>query len=247
MAGRDVGRDVDERDAGLSMSLHIPPRGAGLHSGLDFAASGVISVALLAAFSASGMELSMGVPLSILLGLTGQRFIDLLVQSGKRDVFAPPVLIAFYFTIYFGLRAIYLNYARFVDNRTGFTPYDDYLPAALWCASLGYVSFSIGFNSTWTKKRSGVLSRESFCWPRTLPSDRILLLLGIGAASSAYLFSIGMVVGNFSNPEFQRNPPPGLPILLKTLLYLGWAAICVSLAAPQRVIRRHAGMASLWR
>jgi hypothetical protein len=222
------------------VSPQPPTRGAGLHSGLDFATSGVLTVGLLVAFSVSGMDLSMGVPLAILLGLTGQKFIELIVQSGKRDVFAPPILISFYFTVYFGLRAIYLNYARFVDNRTGLTPYDDYLPAALWCACLGYVSFSTGFSSGWAKKLNDVLPGGYLFWPRTLPGDRILLALGIGAVSSAYLFSIGMVVGNYSNPEFQRTPPPGLPILLKTLIYLGWAAICVNLAAPQRVFRRRA-------
>lgn len=222
------------------MSPQTPTRAAGLHSGLDLTTSGVLTVGLLVTFAASGMQLSLGVPLAILLGLTGQKFIELIVHSGKRDVFAPPILIAFYFTVYFGLRAVYLNYARFVDNRTGLVPYDDYLPAALWCACLGYVSFSTGFSSGWAKKLNEALPRGYLSWPRTLPGDRILLALGIGAASSAYLFSIGMVVGNFSNPEFQRNPPPGLPILLQTLLYLGWAAICVSLAAPQRVSRRRA-------
>jgi hypothetical protein len=222
------------------MIPQTPTRATGLHSGLDLAGSGVLTVGLLVAFSATGMELSLGAPLATLLGLTGRKFIELITQPGKRDVFAPPILIAFYFTVYFGLRAVYLNYARFVDNRTGLTPYDDYLPAALWCACLGYVSFSTGFSSGWAKKLNEALPRGYLSWPRALPGDRILLALGIGAASSVYLFSIGMVVGNYSNPEFQRNPPPGLPILLQTLLYLGWAAICVSLAAPQRVFRRRA-------
>jgi hypothetical protein len=211
---------------------------AGLHSGLDVAVSGVLAVMLLAAFAGLGIELTVGVPLAILLGLTGQKFVDLIVHSGKRDVFAPPVLISFYFTVYFGLRAIYLNYTRFADSRTALNPYDDYLPAALWCACLGYISFSMGFSSGCGKRLNGVLRRGHLSWPRALPGDRILLVLGIGAASAAYLFSIGLVVGDYSNPEFQRNPPPGLPILLETMLYLGWTAICVSLATPQRLIRR---------
>jgi hypothetical protein len=197
-------------------------RSAGLHSGLDVAVSGVLTV----------------MPLAILLGLTGQKFVDLIIHSSKRDVFAPPILISFYFTVYFGLRVIYLNYARFADSRTALNPYDDYLPAALWCACLGYISFSMGFSSGCGKGLNGVLRRGHLSWPRALPGDRILLVLGIGAASAAYLFSIGLVVGDYSNPEFRRNPPPGLPILLETMLYLGWTAICVSLATPQRVIRR---------
>jgi hypothetical protein len=210
-------------------------RSAGLHSGLDLATSGVLAVMLLVALTGFGMELSLGIPLAILLGLTGQKFIDLIINSGKRDVFAPPILIAFYFTVYFGLRVIYLYYARFADSRAALNPYDDYLPAALWCACLGYISFSAGFSSRWGKRLNAVLPRGYLSWPRALPSDRILLVLGIGAVSSAYLFSIGLVVGDYSNPEFQRNPPPGLPILLETMLYLGWIAICVCLAAPQKV------------
>jgi hypothetical protein len=214
--------------------------GAGLHSRPDIAASGVLAVTSLMALYGFGMELSLAVPLAILLGLTGQKFVDLIEHCGKRDVFAPPILIAFYFMVYFGLRAIYLTFARFVDSRMGLTPYDDYLPAALWCACLGYVSFSMGFSLRWSKRWNGILPKGRLSWPRVLPGDRILLALGIGAASSAYLFSIGMVVGDYSNPEFLRNPPPGLPILLETLLYLGWAAICVSLATPEKVIGRRA-------
>lgn len=212
---------------------------AGLHSRLDLATTAVIAVVLLAAFSGFGIELSRAVPLAILLGLVGQRFGDLILYSGKRDVFAPPILISFYFTLYFGLRALYVNFAR-AESRAGRNPYDDHLSAALWCACLGYASFSLGFSSGWGKRLKAFLPRGYLCWPRVLPGERILLVLGIGAGSAAYLFSIGLVVGEYANAAFQRHPPPGLPILLEKMLYLGWTAICVSLAAPQKVVNRRA-------
>jgi oligosaccharide repeat unit polymerase len=213
-------------------------REGGLHSGLNLPTTGLLAGLLLPGFYGFGMGISLALPLALLLGLTGQRFVDLIVHSSQRDVFAPTVLIAFYFTIDFGFRALYVNYTGFSDGQLGINPYADYLPQALWCACLGYVSFSIGFSSGWGKMIGSILPKRHLSWPRAMPTNKILLTLGIGAASSAYLFSIGVKVGEYSNPEFLHNPPPGLPVLLEAALYLGWVVICVSLIAPQRIVGR---------
>jgi hypothetical protein len=217
-------------------------RAAGLHAGIDPALSGLIAVLLLPAFYAIGMETALALPLAVLLGLTGQRFLDVLLHAEKRDVFAPAVLIAFYFTLYFGLRTIYLHTARFVDSRIGLNTYDDYLPQALWCAALGYVCFSLGFSSKFERSVERALPRVRLSWPRKVPGPRILIVLAVGFACVMYLLSIGVVVGEYNNLEFLSHPPPGLPILLEKLLYLGWVAICICL------LSRHttAGRRDVW-
>lgn len=224
-----------------AQSLVSPPRRkAGLHSGLDFGVTGAIATLCLPALLAFGMKLSLVLPLALLFGLTGQRFVDLIIHSRKRDVFAPSVLMAFYFMIEFGFRTVYLFSARYLSTRLGLNPYEDFLPVALWCACLGYVCFSLGFSSNWNKALEKLLPEYRPVWPRAVPGIRILALLLVGLACTVYLFKIGMAVGDFDNREFLKNPPPGLPILLQQLLYIGWVSIFVYLMLPQRIAGRRA-------
>ena len=210
------------------------PRKLRLHPGIDPATSGLLAVVLLAVFSGLGIEVSLALPLAVLLGLTGQKFLDLILYAESRDVFAPSVFVALYFAVYFGLRTIYLQTAAETVRRVGLNPYDDYLPAALWCASLGYISFTLGFNSRWGTARSDGMGQWNLTWPRAFPALRVLAVLAVGLASLVYLFSIGIVVGNYDNPEFVRNPPPGLPILLEKTVFLGWIAICICMMLPRK-------------
>ena len=195
---------------------------------------------LLPVFYTLGLKFSLSLPLALLFALTGQRFVDLIIYSGKRDVLAPNVLMAFYFMIAFGCRTVYLLRARYVKTELGLNPYEDFLPMALWCACLGYVFFSLGFSSNWSKKLEASLPGYRPVWPRAFPGIRILVLLLVGLACTVYLFKLGVAVGDFANPEFLKNPPPGLPILLQQLLYIGWVAICVYLILPQRVAGKQA-------
>ncbi len=220
----------------------LPPRRrkAGLHSGVDLGVTGIIGILLLLGLYAFGMKLPLALPLALLFGLTGQQFVDLIVHSRKRDVLAPNILMALYFVIAFGCRTVYLSRARYVKTHLGLNPYEDFLPVALWCACLGYVCFSLGFSSNWNKELEKFLPRYRPVWPRTVPGFRILAVLLTGLACSLYLFKIGVAVGDFNNPEFLRNPPPGLPILLQQFLYLGWVSICVCLMLPRKIAGRRA-------
>jgi len=164
-------------------SLQARPRKAKVHSGIDPAASGLLAVLLLTAFSGLGIEISLALPLAVLLALTGQKFLDLILHAESRDVFDPSVFVALYFAVYFGLRAIYLQTVALSIDRVGLNPYDDYLPAALWCASLGYISFTLGFNSRWASARGGGLGKWSLNWPRAFSAFRVLPVLAVGLAS----------------------------------------------------------------
>jgi hypothetical protein len=183
------------------------------------------------------ISLAIALPLSVLIALTGRQFFRLMFNSLNGDVFHPAILVAGYFVFYFAVRSFYLSTAPFLA-RLGRNPYDDYLAAALWCASAGYIAFSSGVSSKaasrWTR-RMPVITQQLL---RALPVSRLFLLILIGLASFAYLFKIGLAVGNYGNLEFQRNPPPGLIVLLANLLDLSWVALCIYLAVPVRNSRR---------
>ena len=201
----------------------------------------VISVALLAlilfsAFLVVGMDFSIALPLSILLGLTGEPFIELMVTPLRVDLFAPRTLVAGYFMLYFGIRAIWLQFGNAI--RLGRNPYDDFLPAALWCACLGYISFAAGL--AWNHGRNATLGffKRELSWPRSIPQFRILTLLVIGLLGLLYLFSIGFVVGAGIADLSQK--PKAIAIFMETLLEMAWIAIWIGLLRRRSLSTRPA-------
>jgi hypothetical protein len=201
--------------------------------GLDLVASAALSFVLIPVLLHFDAGLAVAVPLSFLIGLISQQLLRLVFNPAGNDVFFPTTLVVGYFSVDFAARSVYLSTVPFFA-RIGRNPYDDYLPAALWCACAGYASFSAGISSkiagNWLKSLSPV--REH--WPRSTPALRLLAMMLVGLACLLYLFKSGQAVGNYTNLEFLRHPPPGVPVLLENLLDLAWVAICIFLVAPVR-------------
>jgi oligosaccharide repeat unit polymerase len=196
---------------------------------------------LLALFD---LQVHQALPIAVLLGLTGQRLAEL-AFSRHRDLFEPINLVAAYFILYFAFRAVYvLGFAGV--PRLGFFSYDDYLPAALWCACLGYVAFSAGYYSTVAKRILARLPESSLSWPQSSPGVRICLLLAVGLAAWVYLFRHdAFVVGAVSEEagrRFHSDPMPGIAVLLGSLLDCGWVAVCVSVIRK----RRQSNQVTVW-
>jgi hypothetical protein len=211
------------------------------HIPIGLLASGMVALLLVPVFLYLDIKISAAVPLAVLTGLTSQHFLRLMLGPNGSDVFLPTTLVAAYFVIYFGLRSYFLWTAPFFP-RLGRNLYDDYLSAALWCACTGYFSFYLGMGSRlamrWLRKVP-VVARQL----GTVPLFRVVLLMLIGVACQIYLFKIGLAVGNYGNLQFQRQPPPGIIVLLATLVDLGWVAICVLLIMPGK---RPAGKGQMW-
>src|ERR1700732_4224433 len=123
----------------------------------DLLASASLVLLLVPTFLYLDIGLAVAVPLAVLIGLTSQHLFRLMFSPDRSDVFFPTTLVVGYFVIDFGARSFYLSTVPFFA-RIGRNPYDDYISAALWCASAGYVAFSLGM-------RSGVAKR----WRRRLP------------------------------------------------------------------------------
>ena len=188
---------------------------------------------LLALFDLQAYQ---AIPVAVLLGLTGQRVVELAINR-TLDLFEPVNLVAAYFALYFALRALYVLSWPSVP-RLGLFAYDDYLPAALWCACLGYIAFAAGYYSNLAKRILVRLPEGRLTWPRTAPGVRIALLLTIGFAAWIYLFKHGaFVVGAVSEEagrNFHSDPMPGIAILLGALLDCGWVATCIAIIRKQR-------------
>jgi len=206
-------------------------------SAFDWLASAALIVLLVPLFLYRDMALPVAVPLSLLIALISRHVFRLILAPGGSDVFFPTTLIVGYFAIDFAARAFYLSTVQFFP-RIGVNPYDDYIPAALWCACVGYVAFLCGIRSGSAKRWVRHLPVVTQQWSSTFPTVRLLLLILVGLGSLVYLFKMGVVVGNYSNVSFQRNPPPGLIVLLENLIDLSFAAICVILIAPAKKSNR---------
>ena len=210
------------------------PRGSRLRGLAGVLVGGLtIAVAIFFALTlAFDFEPSTAAPIAVLLGLTSERFVELALNWKRDDLFAPTTLIASYFALDFAIRAIYLLKAT-DPLRIGFVPYEDYIPTALWCASLGYLAFTFGFRS---QLAQGLVRKlpKALEWPQRLPFIRLTVLLLVGVACSAYLFSIGASVGTGSSLEFVYDPVPGTPVLLKSLVDMAWIALCVALFRQER-------------
>jgi hypothetical protein len=205
-------------------------------STLDLLAAAALALVLVPVLLYFEIRLPMAAPLSLLLALTGQHLLRFTFNSASLDLFSPLTLAAAYFVLYFAVRSLYLCAAPFV-TRLGRNPYDDYLPAALWCACMGYLSFLAGFSSNIAKSWKRHLPVATLQLSPRLPALRLLLLIFVGLGSLAYLFKIGVAVGNYGSLEFQRHPPPGLVVLLENLLDLSWVVICVYLVVPTKKSR----------
>jgi hypothetical protein len=205
-------------------------------STLDLLAAAALAVALVPILLYFEIRLPVVVPLSILLALTGHNLLRFTFNSGRLDVFSPLTLVAGYFALYFAIRGVYLCTVPFL-TRLGRNPYDDYLPAALWCVCVGYVSFLAGFSSNIARSWKRHLPIATHQLPPALPTARILFLIFVGLWSLAYLFKTGVAVGNYGSLEFQRHPPPGVVVLLENLLDLSWVVICVYLVVPTKESR----------
>lgn len=192
---------------------------------LRFIAVGGVAIVLYATLLCFGMNPGTALPLALLMGLTSTQFIALIANSKRTDPFAPTTLVAAYFALYFGLRAIWLYYDSAI--RLGLNPYDDYVPQALWCACLGYVAFVAGFEWRYLRKFHRQFGKRNLSWPRTVPHGRIVLLLGVSLVSILYLFSIGFVVGAAGVDDFSQRPV-AFAMFVEGLLELGWIAICIN-------------------
>ncbi len=217
------------------------PLSPGSLARIDVWAGAMFALFLVPVFLYLEVSLAIAVPLSVLLGLTSQHLFRLMFSPDRNDVFFPTTLVVGYFVIDFAARSFCLATVP-LFARMGRNPYDDYIPAALWCACAGYLSFSAGIGSNIARRWLRRLSADPNSWPRSLPALRVLFLMMIGLASLIYLFRIGMTVGNYGNLEFQRHPPPGLIVLLENLIDLSWVAICVFLVVPGR----KSGRGSVW-
>ena len=91
------------------------------------------------------------------------------------------------------------------------------------------------------KHLEAVLPQFRLFWPREVPTLRILLIVVIGFSATMYLFSLGLVVGEYRSLEALAASPSGWAVLLEKLLYIGWVAICVCLVLPQRIVGRRGG------
>jgi hypothetical protein len=180
--------------------------------------------------------LAVALPLALLIGLTSCHLFGLTFRPAQNDLFFPTTLVVGYFVVDFAARSFYLATVPFFA-RIGRNPYDDYLPAALWCACAGYAAYSSGIGSRATGRLLRSLPRPGN-WPRSLPALRLLLLMAVGLGSLFYLFKLGMSVGNYGNLEFQRHPPPGLPVLLENSTDLSWVALCIFLITSAKKSRR---------
>jgi hypothetical protein len=127
-------------------------------------------------------------------------------------------------------------------GREGRLAYDDFLPAALWCAVLGYVCFLLGYASTIPAGLIRRLPKAKVTWPKAIPTLTIGGLLFIGTASLIYLFKIGQTVGNYTNRQFQDHPPPGIPVLFANGIDVAWVAVCLFLLLPGRPKNRTAAL-----
>jgi hypothetical protein len=192
----------------------------------------MVGLLLFPVFLYLDIKISAALPLALLAGLTSQHFLRLMLGANSSDVFLPTTLVAAYFVIYFGLRSYFLWTAAFFP-RLGRNSYDDYLSAALWCACAGYFSFYLGMGSRLAMRwlRNVPVVTRQF---GTVPLFRVVVLMLIGVACQIYLFKIGLAVGNYGNLQFQRQPPPGVIVLLATLVDLAWVAICVLLVMPRK-------------
>jgi hypothetical protein len=198
-------------------------------------ASAALTLMLVLAFLYLDVSFAVAVPLAVLVGLTSRHLFGLIFRATRNDLFFPTTLVVCYFVVDFAARSYYLATVPFFA-RIGRNPYDDYLPAALWCACAGYVAYSSGMGSKAAGRWLRGVPRPGN-WPRSLPALRLLLLMIVGLGCLIYLFKLGMTVGNYGNLEFQRHPPPGLPVLLENLTDLSWVAVCVFLATSARKSR----------
>lgn len=217
-----------------SLSVQMPAGNRRLSkssSNLAPVASMLLTLFLFAAFLRMDIYFAMAVPLCLLMGLVSHHLFRLILNPSCSDVFSPVTLVAVYFGTYFALRAFVLGTVPFF-GRLGRNAYDDYLPIALWCACVGYVSFLAGISSDLPKGWARRLQRGPVSWPSRMPAARVVILILIGFACLLYLFKIGVSVGSYGNREFQRHPPPGLVVLLRGLLDLSWVAVCVFLIVP---------------
>jgi hypothetical protein len=206
---------------------------------LDLLASAALSLALILPFLYFEITISDALPLAVLMGLLSRILFRLVFSSDRSDVFHPSTLVAGYFAVYFGLRCFYLYTVPFFP-RLGRNPYDDYIPAALWCACVGYIAFSSGIASDIPRRWLGRWPAPHD-WLSFSPVLRILFLNFLGLASLIYLFKTGATVGNRdAGVEFQRHPLPGMVVLFENLIDLSWVAICVFLIAPGRKVARGA-------
>src|ERR1700688_1818621 len=108
----------------------------------DVLASASLSLVLVFAFLYLDMKLAVALPISLLIGLTCQHVFRLFFNPDRGDVFLPTTLVAGYFLLYFAARSYCLDQVPFF-SRLGLNYYDDYIPAALWCACAGYAAFSM--------------------------------------------------------------------------------------------------------
>lgn len=205
-------------------------------SSADLLATAALAVVMVPVLLYFAIRLPVVLPLSILLALTGRRLLQVAFDSARIDLFSPLSVVATYFSLYFAVRSVYLCTVPFLA-RLGRNPYDDYLPAALWCASAGYASFLLGFGSKIAKSWKPHWPMATHQLPSVLPTLRLFLLMLIGLGSLAYLFKIGVAVGNYGSLEFQRHPPPGVVVLLENLLDLSWVLLCVYFVVPSKKLR----------
>lgn len=186
------------------------------------------------------LSVSQAVPIAVLVGLAGQRLVELAIGR-HQDLFEPANLVAAYFILYFAFRAAYVLGFTAVP-RLGFFSYDDYLPEALWCACLGYLAFCAGYYSKIARRILTRLPASRLHWPRAIPGLRICLLLAAGFGAWVYLFSHdAFVVGAVAEEagrRFHTDPMPGVAVLLSSLLDFGWVAICVSVCLRNRRTNR---------
>ncbi len=216
------------------LRLSAPPQSGIAHRILVFLGLTTILIPLLIALF--DLPAYQAAPIAVLLGLAGQRLVEL-TFSRQQDLFEPVNLVAAYFVLYFGFRAIYvLGWAGV--PRLGFFFYDDYLSAALWCASLGYLAFSVGYYSNIAKRILSRLPEGRLQWPRAVPGVRIALLLIIGFAAWIYMFRHdAFVVGAVAEEagrRFHTDPMPGIAVILGALLDCGWVAVCIAVFRKNR-------------
>jgi hypothetical protein len=201
-------------------------------------AGAILAAMLLVALVSMDAPFSVALPLSILFGLAGQHFASLAL-SAREDVFSPVTFIALYFTTDIAMRALYIVVFEPYAKRVGRIGYDDYIPNAIWCAVLAYVSFLIGFRSNWGKSLLRYLPKRSPRWPKSVPTIRIALLSSLGFLVMVYLFRHGVgVVGGQAGEG--GAPANGVLDLLRQLLSVGWVASCVCLLTRDRTGNRRA-------
>ena len=160
---------------------------------------------------AGSVEITAALPTTVLITLTALPGIAALTMRGQ-DLFSPFQLVAFYFLLYYGIRAASLQLDPFT-TRLGVLEYDDYVPTAAWLAALTFCAFAAGYVVVRSPTPAKYVLRICPRLPRRPPIIRLIAVAGFGVLAHMYILSYGVIAGRTYTQSGMRdmteNPIPG--------------------------------------